>query len=71
MVIAPRHPNRLGDILSDIPLSGINISIRSKKEKIRNSSQIYIADTIGEMDSLIIKSPAIGTSATAVPLAME
>ena len=53
LVIAPRHPSRLGDILSDIPLSGINISIRSKKEKIRNSSQIYIADTIGEMDSLI------------------
>jgi len=53
LVIAPRHPERLGDILSDIPLSGVNISIRSKKEKIRNSSQIYIADTIGEMDSLI------------------
>ena len=53
LVIAPRHPSRLGDILSDIPLSGINISIRSKKEKIRNSSQIYIADTVGEMDSLI------------------
>ena len=53
LVVAPRHPNRLGDILSDIPLSGINITIRSKNEKIRNSSQIYIADTIGEMDSLI------------------
>ena len=53
LVIAPRHPERLGDILSDIPLSGINISIRSKNEKIRNSSQIYIADTIGELDSLI------------------
>ena len=53
LVIAPRHPERLGDILSDIPLSGIKISIRSKKEKIRNTSQIYIADTIGELDSLI------------------
>ena len=53
LVIAPRHPERLGDILSDIPLSGIKISIRSKNEKIRNSSQIYIADTIGELDSLI------------------
>ena len=53
LVIAPRHPERLGDILSDIPLSGINIAIRSKGEKIRNSTQIYIADTLGEMDSLI------------------
>ena len=53
LVIAPRHPERLGDILSDVPLSGINIAIRSKGEKIRNSTQIYIADTIGEMNSLI------------------
>ena len=53
LVVAPRHPERLGDILSDIPLSGINIAIRSKNEKIRNSTQIYIADTVGEMNSLI------------------
>ena len=53
LVVAPRHPDRLGDILSDIPLSGINIAIRSKGEKIRNSTQIYIADTLGEMNSLI------------------
>lgn len=53
LVIAPRHPERLGDILSDIPLSGVNIAIRSKNEKIRNSTQIYIADTLGEMDNLI------------------
>ncbi len=53
LVIAPRHPDRLGDILSDIPLSGVNIAIRSKEEKIRNSTQIYIADTFGEMNSLI------------------
>ena len=53
LVVAPRHPERLGDILSDIPLSGINIAIRSKNETIRNSTQVYIADTIGEMTSLI------------------
>ena len=53
LVIAPRHPERLGDILSDIPLSGVNIAIRSKSEKIRSSTQIYIADTFGEMNNLI------------------
>lgn len=53
LVVAPRHPERLGDILSDMPLSGINIAIRSKDEKIRNSTQVYISDTIGEMSSLI------------------
>ena len=54
LVVAPRHPERLGDILSDIPLSGINLAIRSSRnEKIRNSTQIYIADTLGEMTNLI------------------
>ena len=53
LVIVPRHPERLGDILSDIPLSGINIAIRSKNEKVRNSTQLYIADTIGELESFI------------------
>ena len=42
LVIAPRHPERLGDILSDIPLSGINIAIRSKKrENKKLNSNIY------------------------------
>jgi 3-deoxy-D-manno-octulosonic-acid transferase len=53
LVIAPRHPERLGDILSDLPLDRVEIAIRSKNERIRNSTQIYIADTIGEIESLI------------------
>ena len=53
LVIAPRHPERLGDILSDLPLDRVEIAIRSKNERIRNSTQIYIADTIGEIENLI------------------
>ena len=48
LVIMPRHPERLGDILSDIPLDMLSISIRSKNEPIKKSTQIYIADTYGE-----------------------
>ena len=53
LVIVPRHPERLGDILSDIPLSIVRIAIRSKKDKIRNNTQIYIADTIGEVEDFM------------------
>ena len=53
LVIVPRHPERLGDILSDIPLSLVRIAIRSKKDKIRNNTQIYIADTIGELEDFL------------------
>ena len=53
LVVVPRHPERLGDILSDIPLSLVRIAIRSKKDKIRNNTQIYIADTIGELEDFM------------------
>ena len=53
LVIIPRHPERLGDILSDLPLSMVNLAIRSKGEKIKNSTQIYIADTLGEVENLL------------------
>ncbi len=53
LVIIPRHPERLGDILSDIPLDMLNIAIRSKQEPIRKSTQIYIADTYGEVSSFL------------------
>ncbi|MDG2159463.1 MAG: glycosyltransferase N-terminal domain-containing protein [Gammaproteobacteria bacterium] len=59
LVIAPRHPERLGDILSDLPLDMLEIAIRSKNERIRSSTQIYIADTIGETESLIEHSEFI------------
>ena len=52
LVVVPRHPERLGDILSDLPLSMINISIRSKGEPIKKNTQIYIADTYGELNGL-------------------
>ena len=53
LVIAPRHPERLGDILADLPLDMLKIAIRSKNETIRKSTQIYIADTVGEAECLI------------------
>ncbi len=53
LVVVPRHPERLGDILSDLPLAMIKIAIRSKNEPIKKDTQIYIADTYGELNSFI------------------
>ncbi|MDA9231431.1 3-deoxy-D-manno-octulosonic acid transferase [Rickettsiales bacterium] len=47
-IIAPRHPNRLEEITKNIP-KNIKIKIRSKKEAIKKNTNIYIADTLGEM----------------------
>lgn len=56
LVIIPRHPNRLIDILNQLKPFNLNISVRSKKNEIKKSTDIYIADTIGELKQFILGS---------------
>ena len=49
LIIAPRHPNRGKKICSDLRNLGWQVSLRSGGEKINNYTEIYIADTFGEM----------------------
>ncbi len=51
LVIAPRHPDRLNEIIHS--LDRYKIAIRSHGDAITNETEIYIADTIGEMAALI------------------
>jgi len=46
-IIIPRHPQRLDELL--IKFKDYKISIRSRRENIKKDTQIYIADTIGEV----------------------
>ena len=48
-VIAPRHPQRGEEIQNRINELGLQTALRSKNEKITAKTDIYIADTIGEM----------------------
>lgn len=49
MIVAPRHPNRGADIAEQIARMGLTTALRSKGEKITSKTDVYIADTIGEM----------------------
>ena len=49
LIIVPRHPNRGKRICSDLRNLGWQVSLRSGGEKITNYTEIYIADTFGEM----------------------
>ncbi|MBQ7285080.1 MAG: 3-deoxy-D-manno-octulosonic acid transferase, partial [Alphaproteobacteria bacterium] len=48
-VIAPRHPQRGEDIQEKINNLGLQTALRSKNEEISPQTDIYIANTIGEM----------------------
>lgn len=55
LVIAPRHPNRLDQILKsllDLGLSKSDIAVRSRNEAIQPHTKLYLADTFGELTSL-------------------
>lgn len=56
LVIVPRHPHRLAEILKQLKSYDLNIAVRSKKETVSENTDIYIADTIGELKQFIAGS---------------
>ena len=53
LVIVPRHIQRLDDILSNLKGMSNKIAIRSRQESVTEATEIYIADTFGELTSFI------------------
>lgn len=49
LVIAPRHPDRAQEIVSGLRLDGWRVAQRSAEEPITSKTEIYVADTMGEM----------------------
>ena len=48
-IIAPRHPNRGKEVAAEVNKLGLTTALRSAQEMITPKTDIYIADTIGEM----------------------
>lgn len=49
LVLAPRHPERGQAITEQLERMGLHVSTRSKGEKITGQTEVYLADTLGEM----------------------
>jgi 3-deoxy-D-manno-octulosonic-acid transferase len=48
-VIVPRHPERGRDIMTELRVAGLKIAVRSRTEPVIAGTDIYIADTLGEL----------------------
>jgi len=59
LVIAPRHPERGPGIREQLVSNGFKVAQRSLDESVENNCDIYIADTLGELDTLY--QHALGT----------
>jgi 3-deoxy-D-manno-octulosonic-acid transferase len=53
LVIAPRHPDRREVILRQLKSLQLNTAVRSRDETITAQTQVYLADTLGEMPAFM------------------
>lgn len=67
LVIAPRHPKRKTAILQQLrPLTG-GLAIRSDNDTVTNATQIYLADTFGELQGFIAGAELVCMGGSLVP----
>lgn len=65
LVIAPRHPQRRDTILQE--LRGVKIAVRSRDDSIGEETDIYLADTFGELPGLIAGADLVFMGGSLVP----
>lgn len=67
-VIAPRHPDRADEILQELSPLCLKIARRSKGEELDRDTDIYLADTIGEMGVFYRLCPIVFMGKSLKPL---
>ena len=53
IVIAPRHPRRSQTIQKSLADAGLDYAVRSEDQPVKPQTQVYLADTLGELKSLM------------------
>jgi lipid A biosynthesis lauroyl/palmitoleoyl acyltransferase len=66
LVIAPRHPHRSKSICQQLHRTHSSVSVRSRNELITAQTQIYLADTFGELTAFIAGSEFVFMGGTLV-----
>ncbi len=49
LYVVPRHPTRGAEMATNIRQLGLNVALRSKNEALEQTTDVYIADTMGEL----------------------
>jgi 3-deoxy-D-manno-octulosonic-acid transferase len=67
LVIVPRHPNRSKKIQMQLGKLNIKFSIRSKKQSLDNNTNIYLADTLGELMGFMAGADCVFIGGSLIP----
>lgn len=68
LVIAPRHPQRLDEILKQTNVFGLKVAVRSRQDPVEADTDVYIADTLGELASFMASAEFVFMGGSLVPL---
>ena len=66
-ICVPRHPDRADKLQEMFEKKGLRVARRSKKNAITADTQIYLADTIGEMGLLYQLAPIVFVGGSLIP----
>ncbi len=66
-VIAPRHPNRGDEIEKMLQSRGLKVARRSRGDEITAQTDVYLADTIGEMGLFYRMAPVAFVGGSLIP----
>jgi len=66
-VIVPRHANRGEAIVRSIAVSGVQVALRSREESPTAATDIYVADTMGELGLFYRLAPIVFMGGSLVP----
>ena len=66
-IIIPRHPIRGKEIATSLSNRGLMISLRSENHTVQPETEIYIADTVGELGLFYRLSPIAFIGGTLIP----
>ena len=66
-ISAPRHPERRAEIKEAFEKRGLRVSVRTKGEEITADTQVYLADTLGEMGLIYQLAPIVFVGGSLIP----
>lgn len=66
-ICVPRHPHRADEIEKMFEKRGMKVARRSRHEKITAGTEVYLADTIGEMGLLYRLAPVVFVGGSLIP----
>ncbi|MBV6633374.1 MAG: 3-deoxy-D-manno-octulosonic acid transferase [Alphaproteobacteria bacterium] len=67
-ILAPRHPQRGGEIANLVQRSGLTVAQRSTGALPQQDTGIYLTDTLGEMGTLFTLCPVVFMGGSLVPI---